>query len=84
MSVTALPHPLPPERVPEMMAALSAGERVAIGQVSFIADADATVWGVDPYGCDFIAANSLDADRIIACADWHHDPAWPHPAELSH
>jgi len=84
MGRLTLPHPLPLERIPEMLAALSAGTRVEIGQVTFIADADATVWGVDPYGCDFIAANSLDAGRIIASADRLHDPSVPHPAEFGH
>lgn len=84
MNGMSLPYPLSPDQIPTMMGALSAGKLVTIGQVSFIADEDCTVWGVDPYGCDFIAANSLDPDKIIASADWHHNPSVPHRAEFSY
>lgn len=84
MGRLALPHPLPADRIPEMMAALAAGGRVEVGQEIFVADEDSTVWGVDPYGCDFIAANCLDAERIVACADRYHDPSMPHQAEFYH
>lgn len=84
MARLTFPHPLPAEQIPAMMDALSAGSRVAIGQVTFDVDEDATVWGTDPYGCDFIAATSLDAGRIVASADRHHDLSVPHPAEFSH
>lgn len=84
MNAMSLPYPLSPDQIPTMMGALSAGKLVTIGQVSFIADEDCTVWGVDAYGCDFIAANSLDAEKIIASADLHHDDSVPHPAEFCH
>lgn len=84
MAAISLPHPLPVEQIPLLMEALSKSQSVDVGQVTFSADEDATVWGTDPYGCDFIAANSLDADKIITAADRLHDPSMRHPAEFSY
>lgn len=83
MGKQSWPHPIPAEEVPSMMASLDRGDLVSIGQVSFIAD-ELAVWGVDPYGCDFIVSNTPDAERILACANRFHDPAEIHPAEFGH
>ena len=79
----SFPHPVPGEKVPELMGALAFGRSVVVGQVTFSKD-EHGVWGTDPYGRDFLLGGELDEGKILACVDRHHDSSTVHPAEYCH
>lgn len=69
---------------------IETGEWVGIGQVSLHPDRNLDlIWGVDPYGVDCIAANSMDAgmedfERAVEWAVRQNAPQpTTHPAEYS-
>ena len=68
----------------EMVATLTKGKSVTIGQVSLFPDREmGLVWGTDPYGIDFVAAQGLDdaALRKALQTAVTVDQAKDHPAE---
>lgn len=85
MARVAYSHPLTADHAAEVAELLREGKSVEVGQVHYSAD-NGTLWGCDPYGCDFIVCE-LDgavAERVLATSAAHNDRLTPHPAEYSY
>lgn len=85
-AATTFPCPLPAERAGDVLGALEAHGKAVIG-AWFFSVGEGYIWGTDPYGCDYIAAQEVSlagVEQMLAGLRQREESTERHPAEFSY